>query len=388
MKHILFFTHHLVSGGAEKAVRTLAEYMNNHLEEYHASVCVVYDDVDEHERLEQSGVPVIVMQHRSAAGDSKMHKGINVLRQIRELREIKRNQRVDICISFLSGADIINVLSRTGEKQIVSIRNEESKFVHNVFQKWYRKIAYLKCDRIVAVSQRAAVDTIQFFGIDESKVTAIPNAIQEAPTEDIGDEAYLSFVHDRYVFINVARLFYAKGQDILLRAFHRIHQAYPGTGLVLVGGGPEAQNLRVLAKELGLERDVYFTGMQQNPHWYMRRADAFVLSSHAEGMPNVILEAMRAQLPVISTDCGAREILAPETDPMLQTDHMDLAEYGILIPVGNEEVMAEAMQHLLEHPETSERYKTSSRTRLSSYSMDSIMAQWCREFEQLSQVSL
>lgn len=382
-KQILLFTHHLMSGGAEKAVRTLAEYMNQHCQGYRAIICVVYDDADEHRRLENAGVPVLVMQNRSETGDSKVHKGINVLRQIREMRRVKRDYKIDVCVSFLSGADIINVLSRVGERQIVSIRNEESRFVHNVVQKWYRKIAYLKCDRIIAVSKRAAVDTIRYFGVHADKVIAIPNAIQEAPTDNVNDQRYLSFIDGRYVFINVARLFYAKGQDLLIRAFSRVHKIYPDTGLALVGGGPEEEFLRSLVAELGIEDAVYFAGMQQNPHWYMSQANAFVLSSHAEGMPNVILEAMRARLPVISTDCGAREILSPETDSMYQTNRMDLADYGILIPIGNEETMAEAMQYLITHPEIAERYRVADAQRIANYSMESVMAQWCNELDRL-----
>lgn len=383
MKNVLFFTHHLSSGGAEKAVRTLAEYMNHHCEGYHAIICVVYDDADEHARLESAGVPVLVIRNRSEAGDSRVHKGFNVLRQIREMRQIKSDYEIDVCASFLSGADIINVLSRVGERQIVSIRNEESRFVHNVVQKWYRKIAYLKCDRIIAVSKRAAVDTVQFFGIHPDKVIAIPNAIQEAPTDNVDDQQYLSFIDGRYVFINVARLFYAKGQDLLIRAFTRVHREYPDSVLVLVGGGPEEEALHRLVEELRIGEAVYFAGMQRNPDWYMRHANVFVLSSHAEGMPNAVLEAMRAGLPVISTDCGAREILAPDTDPMLQTDQIDVSSFGILIPIGDEHTMAEAMQYLIDHPDIADRYRTEDAVRIQDYSMESVMCEWCRAIDRL-----
>lgn len=380
-KEILFLTHHITSGGAEKAVRTLATYMNAHCDGYHAQICVVYDDAQEHARLEAAGVPVLVLQTRSNASDSRLRKGINVLRQIRELRRIKREHCIDVCISLLSGADILNVLSNVGEREIVSVRNEESRFVHNLLQKWYREVAYLRCDRITAVSQRAAADVVQYFGIDKDKVVAIPNAIQEPVVTDVSDAAYLSLVQDRYVYINVARLFSAKGQDHLLRAFAIVHRAHPDTVLALIGGGPEEENLRTLAAELGVESVVYFAGMQSCPAWYMQHADTFVLSSNAEGMPNAILEAMQAGLPVISTDCGAREILAPDTDPLYQTDHVDEAAYGILIPIGEEDCLAEAMQRMREEPEMAERYKMRNAERLNAYTMSAVMDAWIREIE-------
>lgn len=383
MKRILFFTHHLTSGGAEKAVRTLATYMNAHCDGYQAMVCVVYDAPEERASLEQNGVPVFVMRNRSSAEDSRFHKGCNVLRQIREFRQIKRDNQIDVCISFLSGADIINVLSCVGEKEIVSIRSEESRFVNNILQKWYRKIAYLKCDRIIAVSRRAEIDTVRYFGIDATKVTSIPNAIQNTSAIETNDPQYLSFIDGKYVYINVARLFYAKGQDDLLRAFSKVHERYPETVLALIGGGPEEATLKSLADELDISNSVYFAGMQQDPDWYMQRADAFVLSSHAEGMPNVVLEAMRARLPVISTDCGAREILAPDTDPLLQTDQMDAAHYGILIPISDDNIMAEAMIYILEHQDKADQYRINDDTRIKDYSMESVMSRWIHEIESL-----
>lgn len=383
MKRILFFTHHLTSGGAEKAVRTLATYMNAHCDGYQAMVCVVYDAPEERARLEQNGVPVFVMRHRSSAGDTRFYKGCNVIRQIREFHRIKRDNQIDVCISFLSGADIINVLSRVGEKEIVSIRSEESRFVNNILQKWYRKIAYLKCDRIIAVSRRAEIDTVRYFGIDAAKVTSIPNAIQDASAIATNDPHYLSFIDGKYVYINVARLFHAKGQDVLLRAFSKVHKRYPETVLALIGGGPEEVALKSLAEELEISNFVYFAGMQQNPDWYMRRADAFVLSSNAEGMPNAVLEAMRARLPVISTDCGAREILAPETDPLLQTDRMDVAHYGILTPVGDDKIMAEAMIYILEHQDKADQYRSNDAVRIKDYSMESVMSRWIHEIDML-----
>ena len=143
MKNVMLFTHHLNSGGAEKVVRTIAEYINSVDCGWTAWICVVYDDLELHKTLRN----VIVMNHHSDREDSQFHKGINVLYQIAEMRRIKRKHHIDVCISFLPGADIINVFSGTGERQIVSVRSIESRFTHSIWKKIYVKCSYKKCDK-------------------------------------------------------------------------------------------------------------------------------------------------------------------------------------------------------------------------------------------------
>ena len=79
MKRVLFFTHHLSSGGAEKCVRTIAEYLYQHKKEYQIDpyIAVVYDDPEARAELHQ----VIVLRHHSEPDFGKIHKACNVLKQ-------------------------------------------------------------------------------------------------------------------------------------------------------------------------------------------------------------------------------------------------------------------------------------------------------------------
>ena len=97
-----------------------------------------------------------------------------------------------------------------------------------------------------------------------------------------------------------------KGFDLLLRAF--AHARPPATTLAIVGDGPQLAELRQLASSLGVSGRVRFVGKRDDAATLIAAADLFVLSSRNEGMANVLLEAMAAGVPVISTDVsGARE---------------------------------------------------------------------------------
>ena len=109
-------------------------------------------------------------------------------------------------------------------------------------------------------------------------------------------------------------------------------------------------------------------------------------------MPNVLLEAMQNGLPVISTECGAREILAPETDVMYRTTQFDIAKYGVLVPLcaeniddlvnlddelsPQESIMAECIEKMLNDKEFADSYRNRNMECLETYSIENIMNQW------------
>ena len=102
-----------------------------------------------------------------------------------------------------------------------------------------------------------------------------------------------------------------------------------------MGEGELLLDLQNLAKELNIADKVIFTGYIKNPHNVLQYSEMFVFSSLFEGLGNVLLEALAFNMPIISTDCiaGPREILAPETSLDKKICDIEYAEYGILVPV-------------------------------------------------------
>jgi glycosyltransferase involved in cell wall biosynthesis len=411
MKKILFFTHHLSQGGAEKTVRMISEYINSQCTDMKSYVCVVYDDPDVHRTMQN----VIVLKHRSEPGDNRFRKAFNVLRQIREVKQIKKKLNIDVCVSFLPGADIINVFSAVGETEYVAVRSRESLFVHNIWKKIYVKTSYRKCDRIIAVSDVVRHDVISYFGVDEGKVQTIHNAVVQTESDDyiVSDEHTIGDVHassdvsvmnvgkatdmqefaqGRRIVINVGRLSKEKGQIHLIRAFYKVASDMQDACLCIIGEGDEKARLEKAIDHYHLNDKVMLAGFRKNAYDYMKQADIFVLSSVIEGMPNVLLEAMQNGLPVISTECGAREILAPGTDVMYRTAEADIAQYGILVPLCAENIddvidlndglspqeliMAENIEKMLNDKELSDGYRNRNAECLESYSVENIMKQW------------
>jgi glycosyltransferase involved in cell wall biosynthesis len=98
----------------------------------------------------------------------------------------------------------------------------------------------------------------------------------------------------------VGRLSKEKGFDLLLEALVLVRARIPGVGLVIAGAGPEEDALKKESCELGLRDAVEFAGPVDHPYRTFPNATLFVLSSRHEGLPNALLEAAAAGLPIVA----------------------------------------------------------------------------------------
>ena len=143
---------------------------------------------------------------------------------------------------------------------------------------------------------------------------------------------------DRPVLVAAGTLTTRKGFADLIRAMKELSSRRQ-VRLVILGDGPLRAELEALILELCLSDVVRLHGFVKNPLKYFSHADIFVLSSYAEGLPNVLIEAMMCGCTPVSTDCptGPREVLKE-------------GKYGYLVPVGDTAAMAEGIEKAIESP--------------------------------------
>ncbi|HEV2518038.1 MAG TPA: glycosyltransferase [Devosia sp.] len=197
-----------------------------------------------------------------------------------------------------------------------------------------------RATRAIAVSAGVGRD-IAARGIAAEKVAVIYNPLPPAlqrPAVNYPWQAELAALGHGPVIATAGRLVGVKDHKTLLRAFARLLQSRPAR-LVLFGEGPMLGELEAESRTLGIASKVLFAGYVNDPMACYAAADLFALSSTSEGFGNVLIEAMAAGVPVVSTDAphGPREILADGT-------------YGALVPVGDAEALAGAMAAMLDKP--------------------------------------
>jgi len=139
----------------------------------------------------------------------------------------------------------------------------------------------------------------------------------------------------------VCALRHEKRLDILIEAAALVARTRD-LHLVIVGDGPQRQEAENHARRLGL-RSVTFTGWRDDAVALLPGFDVFALSSDTEGTPLALIEALRAGVPVVATDVGGVRAAAPD------------GECSLLVPPGDPEALAVAIERLLDDPALSLR---------------------------------
>lgn len=179
-------------------------------------------------------------------------------------------------------------------------------------------------------------------GADPSRAITIRKGVDLDHFHPVRDRSGLraELGEDRPMILTVAGLIRRKGIDTIIRALAPLKDAHDFT-LVICGHGPEKKALEELARELGIQDRIAFKGhvpREEIPR-YFAACDIFVLASRIEAAGNVILEAMAAGRPVITTDSGG--------PPEYVRDECT----GYVVPVDDHEALATRLQVLLENPE-------------------------------------
>ena len=274
--------------------------------------------------------------HRIAASFPKLLRYIWRERPIALLSSLHTSNVPALTAKLLSGGTLRVVVRQenTFTEQFKTTKFKDRQTLRVL--KWLLPLA----DGIVAVSQGVADDLRQVVHNASHKVTTIYNPVI---WPDHAEKASARIEHPWFnderppVILSAGRLVPQKDHATLLKAFTEILHSRPAR-LVILGVGPERDNLLAMAERLGVSQHVDLLGFKLNPFAYMSKSSVFVLSSRYEGFGNVLVEAMACGTPVVSTDCrtGPREILQN-------------GKWGPLVPVGDWRSMAKAILAILDN---------------------------------------
>lgn len=186
------------------------------------------------------------------------------------------------------------------------------------------------CDLTVSPSQ-GMQEVLRRLGVD-SEIEVVPNGVElkpfSQPVAAIGREIF-GFSQNNIVFIYTGRLGPEKNLPFLLRSFAGCVQAFDDVRLLVIGDGPERENLQDRVTHMGLQGKVHFTGLvpYADLPQYLAAGDAFVTASVTEVHPLSVIEAMASGLPVLGIRSpGVGDIVTDGVDGFL-TPEEDLAAF-------------------------------------------------------------
>jgi glycosyltransferase involved in cell wall biosynthesis len=203
---------------------------------------------------------------------------------------------------------------------------------------WGRPL--LRAPLSLVANSRAAVRHAAEAGIDPARLHLLTNVIDLQQFDHQAGPRRVVRSHDADALaVAVGRLVPIKHLEHFLRALARVRRGGGRLRGLIAGDGPERARLEALAGNLGLLPDgVRFLGACANVPRVLARADMIVLTSLQEGFPNVLLEAMAARLPMVTTPAGDASTLVAE------------GRTGFVVPFGDEETLAMRLMALVQSP--------------------------------------
>lgn len=347
-KRIVFHTPSLRGGGAERVFVLMANEM---AARGHAVTLFVWNTEGPNAELLASAVRLVSLDlpiHGEGFGK------VGTLKGLFKTAAFLRRERPDAVFSGPEFANLLMALALLSSARgaaffpsyhaAASLRNAG---LGSTIAPALTKLVARRATRAIAVSGGVGRDIVAR-GFHDDQVVVIHNPLPPSHPQGESPQPWrerLAAMGQGPVIVTLGRLVAVKDHRTLLKAFSLLDPAH-GYRLVIFGDGPLRESLISYANELGVSGRVLFPGYVNDPAACYASADLFVLSSVSEGFGNVLIEAMAAGVPVVSTDApyGPREILED-------------GRLGALAPVGDAPALARAMEETLAKPRPADELK-------------------------------
>jgi L-malate glycosyltransferase len=331
-------------GGAQKMQVFLAEQLSSHDVELTVASLNASNGSPVPEYLRQRGVRVVVFPFPKFLS----------LRSFWGLFNFIRREKFDLIHMHLTYANIFGTLigRLTGTPVIASLRTAgyDPRYHRPLRQFIETVVVKYGAQRIMANGYAVAESGRKRFAPREIDVLVnaidLPAPLSNRERRTLRSE--LTGDPSRPIVISVGRLDLPKGFPDLIRSFVTVQRINPRAALVIAGDGPMDEELDALVKELHLEGTVFLLGQRNDVSRLLEAGDLYVSSSHWEGLPVSILEAMASGLPILATEVG-------------DIPRLVVTEAGVLIPPHQPERMAEEIVSLLARPDALEKMGAAAR---------------------------
>jgi glycosyltransferase involved in cell wall biosynthesis len=359
---ILYIVGQLERGGAEQQLYYLIKHLKPQAQV--VSLCQGGDLADPIRGL---GIEVVELQRHSSWD----------LSRLRALVRIVQTYRPEIVHIFMDGpSGLYGRLAAllTGHPCVIVGERRNTA----IEPRWYRVLKRLLNNRVAAVVTNSQANFCYLANqriINQQRLFCIHNGLEldrfVNKLHCLPDGSAWSGMRNRLVVGTVGSLRSVKAPDVFVRVAARVLVSRPDTAFVHVGDGPMKDEIKALSRELGIQDSLLFLGQRQDVPQLLAGMDVFVLTSSSEGMPNAVMEAMAAGLPCVVTDVGDCKELVHD------------GETGFVVPVGNEEKLAERILLLLRDKALRRHMGLKGRERIQAFDVRRMVEQYKELYQQV-----
>jgi len=233
------------------------------------------------------------------------------------------------------------VIAKVGSSGFNSDINQIKKFPEGRMQLRY---ILKNIDRIICTSKIMIEEFIKE-GVDKSKLILIRNGVKAQKFNRL----YRNYEN----LATMGRFIKSKNIDTLINAFSIVIKADgKRLKLILIGDGPEKDNIVSLISKMGLKENITLTGMINNPEELLKKSDIFIFPSLIEGLSNSLIEAMSYKLPcIVSNIPGNVEVIGEDkSDYIIKKGDFEVTKYGILFNPRDADGLVNAIMYVMANP--------------------------------------
>ncbi len=295
LPRVLFLVPHLSGGGAGRVTLLLARKLPADRYEVHLGA------ITESRTSQASAVPFTV--HTHVLGAKRVRR--SALRLLRLVWQI----RPDVITSNMAHLNFLVLLLRPlfpkGTRVIVRQNGTVSAMLREDRIRWRTRWLYCalygRAERVICQTQAMAEDLAEVVPGIAGKTAVLANPVDINEVRDKVRCSETQWTGMGPHVLAVGRLSHEKGFDLLLQAMADVKREFPLADVAIAGAGPQKDSLERLCRSLDLNGQVRFLGAVPAPAEHFRGATVFVVPSRHEGMPNAMLEAAAAGLPIVAT---------------------------------------------------------------------------------------
>ena len=351
MQKLGIFIYSMGSGGAERVVATLLPTL---MLKYEVHLVLMNDTIAY--ELPQD-LQVHYLEH-SKPNEMPILKLLKLPFLAFRYKKLCQNLGIDKQLVFLNRPNYIALLARIFGLKTPLIINEcttpSIMYAKNnatcIVNRLLIRILYPKADLILANSKGNEKDLKSSFGIKESLIRVLHNAVDLDKIEELSKEDIE--IEGKFI-LNVGRLDRGKNHALLIKAYARLESDLK---LVILGEGGLQAELLSLISLLNLQEKVILLGFDKNPYKYMSKCKFFACASNYEGFSNALIEALACGCAVVCTEhkSGARELFGDN-------------EYGLLVPLNDEDALFEGLKTMCEDKHLRQEYEKKASKRAKDF---------------------
>jgi len=363
-RRIVFIAGQLVLGGAEQQLYHLLAGLDRSRFE----PVVITLGTSQHEYWEEPIQHLKIPLCRVPRNTGRLERTFRIAAQLRRMRPHIVHSWVFHTNAY---AAVAGSMAHTSLR-VGSMRESYTGLPNDRFLRW---IGFRGLDALVTNASQTAIG-LERLGLTRTKVKVVPNGatipdpVSAIQRKDLKKE--LGFEESDLVVGTIGRLDSNKNHQMLMRSFAKLATDWPMLRLLIIGDGPLKNDLQSMAERMGVSSKVKLAGRIPGAARFLSAMEICCLTSHTEGMPNLVMEAGAAGVPVIATRCGD------------VADLVDDSVSGFLVDIDDDTRMKDHINFMLSNPDSRMQMGQMGRKKIrDEYSLGAMISRMTTLYDEL-----